>query len=317
MAQKRKKTPSRLSCALCGTADARLTMCESGYVCEPCCDQVRDGRDNTTRALKSQQRALEGQAQATRIRHNGGEVDAELAYRIAASDLMVQEAALMTQKVVPMGAGGEFLPMDKLDLIDTMAAPGAAALDASYHRLELISSMGTNVAAMALDAADTIQASNSLEKMLAHQMAILHQAVVKTMDKASFEPDQYQSIRMMSVAARLMDTYQRGMLTLKRLRSNGDQHITIQHVSVEDGGQAVIGSVKTGGAESNEQKPHASLVRSLQPHHRTTLQEPSHGQQPMSDARRKKHRQAIDNWPLHAGRQSRAQKGAGSDARNT
>ena len=84
--------------------------------------------------------------------------------------------------------------MDKLELTNTLAAPGAAALDASYHRLELISNMGTNVAAMALDAADTIQASNSMEKMLAHQMAMLHQVTMKTMDKATFEPDPTQSI---------------------------------------------------------------------------------------------------------------------------
>ena len=106
MLQRRLKTPILLSCALCGTSDAQLTMCENGHVCEACCDQGHDGRDNTTRAVKSQQRALEGRARATRIQHNGGEVDAQLAYRIAASDLMVQEAVLMTQKTVPMGAWG-------------------------------------------------------------------------------------------------------------------------------------------------------------------------------------------------------------------
>lgn len=248
MAHKHSKTPLLLSCALCGTADSLLTMCESGHVCEACSDQARDGRDNTTRAVKLQQKALEGQARATRIQHNGGEIDEQLAYRIAASELMAQEVAPVTQKPPPRGAGGEVLPMDKLELSDTLAAPGAAALDASYHRLELISNMGMNVAAMALDAADTIQAGNSLEKMLAHQMAMLHQAAMRSMDKATFEPDLTQSIRMMNLASRMMDTYQRGLLTLKRIRSNGEQHITIQRVSVEDGGQAVIGSVKTGGS---------------------------------------------------------------------
>lgn len=248
MAHKYPNPPVPLSCALCGTSDAQLTMCESGHVCEQCSDQARDGRDNTTRAVKSQQRALEGEAQATLIRHNGGEVDEQLAYKIVASELMVQESGLTSQKPVPMGAGGEVLPFDKPELSDTLAARGLAALDASYHRLELITNKGTNVAAMALDAADSIQASNSMEKMLAHQMAMLHQATMRTMDKATFESDTTQSIRMMSLAARMMGTYQRGLLTLKRIRSNGKQHITIQHVSVADGGQAVIGSVQTGGS---------------------------------------------------------------------
>ena len=51
-----------------------------------------------------------------------------------------------------------------------------------------------------------------------------------------------------NTAARLMDTYQRAMLTLNRIRSGGRQVVTVQHVRVSEGGQAVItGPVNTGG----------------------------------------------------------------------
>jgi hypothetical protein len=45
---------------------------------------------------------------------------------------------------------------------------------------------------------------------------------------------------MAATAARLMETSQRGALTLDRLRHGGQQTMTIQHVNVTEGGQAVV-----------------------------------------------------------------------------
>ena len=36
-------------------------------------------------------------------------------------------------------------------------------------------------------------------------------------------------------------------VSLKKLKASGEQRITIQHVNVSDGGQAVIGDVRAGG----------------------------------------------------------------------
>ena len=38
----------------------------------------------------------------------------------------------------------------------------------------------------------------------------------------------------------MMKAYQKGLKTLQRLRSGGNQTITVQHVTVTDGGQAVV-----------------------------------------------------------------------------
>jgi hypothetical protein len=177
---------------------------------------------------------------------SGLPTDDQLEYDIVASDLMAREI-LEGPVVAVVTNTGEALPAIDSELKDTMAAPGAVALDASTNRLELISRMGTDVAAMALDASETMKASNSLEKMLAHQLAVCHEVSMRYVTKASLEPDQVQSIRMMNLSIRTMETYQKGLLTLKRLRSSGEQRITIQHVSVTDGGQAVIGQVQSGG----------------------------------------------------------------------
>jgi Tfp pilus assembly protein PilE len=46
---------------------------------------------------------------------------------------------------------------------------------------------------------------------------------------------------------KLARTFAAQMDTLKRYRSKGEQKVTVQHVTVNDGGQAVVGDVRTGG----------------------------------------------------------------------
>ena len=47
-----------------------------------------------------------------------------------------------------------------------------------------------------------------------------------------------------STAARLMRAYATQVEILRRLRNGGQQFMRVEHVNVNDGGQAVIGNVK-------------------------------------------------------------------------
>ena len=47
-----------------------------------------------------------------------------------------------------------------------------------------------------------------------------------------------------SAAARLMRAYATQVEVLRRLRNGGQQVVRVEHVHVNDGGQAVIGNVK-------------------------------------------------------------------------
>jgi hypothetical protein len=47
-----------------------------------------------------------------------------------------------------------------------------------------------------------------------------------------------------SAAARLMRAYAMQVEVLRRLRNGGQQFVRVEHVHVNDGGQAVIGNVK-------------------------------------------------------------------------
>ena len=124
------------------------------------------------------------------------------------------------------------------------------AEDASLRRTDLLMQPSFNAVAMGIDAATAIGAGNSLERMLAHQMAVAHEATMRLMDQAlGFEArqDSVESCRLANTAARLMGVYQDGLLTLQRLRSGGNQTVTVQHVNVQAGAQALIGNVGTGG----------------------------------------------------------------------
>ena len=233
------------ACSLCGQGNPTVSQCDGGYVCEACAEQTQQGRDTTTRAVKTLQRSIRGQAQKERIQFSGGVVDDQLDYDIAASEMLAADA-FQKRSVVSVVAGGEVLPQNDLQLINTLATPGATALDASANRLELITNLGSDVAAMALDASDTMGASNSMEKMLAHQLAVCHDSAMRFSAKANLEQDPLHMVRLMNLANRSMETFQKGLLTLKRLRSSGEQRIMVQHVDVREGGQAVIAQMSPG-----------------------------------------------------------------------
>lgn len=254
MANKRNNSIKHGECSLCGTQEGALHPCEGGFICQPCIERGRAGRDTTTRAMRAQTIAMTEQATASMYRNSGDPARAS-GHEAGAQIYAEKSEALFGVELVPeIVAGGEVThakpPMPSW-VVNTLAVPDVVALDASVHRLKLLDRMGLDCAAMALDAADSIKADNSLEKMLAHQLAVAHKAALEIMDKATFQQDVGDKTRLLNLAARMMETYQKGVLTLDRIRSKGEQRIVVQHVYVKDGGQAIIGNVSRegGGAD--------------------------------------------------------------------
>jgi hypothetical protein len=145
------------------------------------------------------------------------------------------------------------------------------AIEASRDRLELADKAGA--LEMGLDLADTIQADNSMEKMLVHQMAAVHNSAMRMTALVNrrlesmaninqlttmqdIERQNIETCRLAGAVTRMMNTFQQGMLTLQRVRTGGEQRVVVeqhQYVTrVEDGGQAVIGpKVRTRGGVRN------------------------------------------------------------------
>jgi hypothetical protein len=138
-----------------------------------------------------------------------------------------------------IAAGGEAIrPEFRLDyLVDRLRdQPDMIGVIASEHRVELAACVGPRVAESAIDAAQTAQAANSLEKMVCHQMAAM-----KLMTRALTDTlPPVEQARMSNAAARMMQVYQEGLLTLHRIRAGGRQTVLVQHVQVSGGGNAVV-----------------------------------------------------------------------------
>ena len=104
---------------------------------------------------------------------------------------------------------------------------------------------------MALDAANSIEASNSLERMLAHQMGAAHKLAMEQMGRVSYEHDAAAQAKRWNAAARCMTVCQQGLLALHKIRQNGQHRIMVQYVNVSNGSQAVIGSIERDSGEDS------------------------------------------------------------------
>jgi hypothetical protein len=73
-------------------------------------------------------------------------------------------------------------------------------------------------------------------------------AVLASAGKTWTEADAFGNERHVaafgSAAARLMRAYATQVEVLRRLRNGGQQYVRVEHVHVNDGGQAVIGNMK-------------------------------------------------------------------------
>ena len=139
-------------------------------------------------------------------------------------------------------------------------SPKVAAL-ADNERLDLASEARADE--LAIDMEESTAAENSIEKAMVHQLAAAHALALRLVGRANLEIEgigrfdrsgQRETIveiaRLSNAAARLMQTYQQGVLAFAKIRSGGAQTIVVQHVQV-NGGQAVIAG-QTHRAMDNE-----------------------------------------------------------------
>jgi len=91
-----------------------------------------------------------------------------------------------------------------------------------------------------------IEPRDQLEAMLAAQMAAVH---VATMTFA-------RDLAPVNISAfnKLTRTFAMQMEALKRYRSGAEQKVTLQHVSVAEGGQAIVGNVTQAPHENGQEK---------------------------------------------------------------
>jgi len=92
-----------------------------------------------------------------------------------------------------------------------------------------------------------VEPKDQMEAMLAAQMAAVHMATMtfaRRLAHVDNIPQQDSAERAFNKLAR---TYTTQMEALKRYRTGGQQKVTVEHVTENEGGQAIVGNVETGG----------------------------------------------------------------------
>jgi hypothetical protein len=100
-----------------------------------------------------------------------------------------------------------------------------------------------------------VKPRDQVEALLAAQMAAVHAATMTfafRLGRTETIPQQDSAERAFNKLAR---TFAAQVEALKRYRSRGDQTVRVEHVTVNEGGQAIVGNVNHGGrgAPKNEE----------------------------------------------------------------
>lgn len=175
-------------------------------------------------------------------------------------------ASVRSKAAVPAVTVGEGEDLGKLDLNHPDKAVAAVLLAGAVGTNDLdflggilvqianVASKGQTADAGAinymLSMVKGVQPRDQIEAMLAAQMAAVHNATMtfaRRLNHVDNIPQQDSAERAFNKLAR---TFTSQVEALKRYRSAGDQTVRVEHVTVNEGGQAIVGNVTTGGRGS-------------------------------------------------------------------
>jgi hypothetical protein len=153
-----------------------------------------------------------------------------------------------------------------------MAALGTADRDFCFGVVEQLgdaASYGGKVEEQALNfmlsVVKGVRPRDQVEAMLAAQMATVHVATMtcaRELARATTVLQQDTAERAINKLAR---TFAAQTEALKRYRSGGEPSVTVQHVSVSDGGQAIVGNVTAGATSARAAPAGTTASRAARP----------------------------------------------------
>jgi len=157
----------------------------------------------------------------------------------------------------PDALAGQLLLMDALGtgdpefyngLIDQLARVGSQGDQTNEQTLNFM-----------LSVVKGVQPKDQLEAMLAAQMAAVHMLSLAFAQRLAEVENLPQQDSATGAFNKLTRTFTSQMEALKRYRSGGEHKVTVQHVSVSEGGQAMVGNVAQGARETAPEKTAKSL----------------------------------------------------------
>src|SRR3954453_9918971 len=108
-----------------------------------------------------------------------------------------------------------------------------------------------------------VQPGDELEGMLGAQMIATHSAAMECFRRAMIKEQTFEGRREnLNQANKLTRSYATLVEALNRNRGKGQQRVTVEHVHVHKGGQAIVGAVTQGGGTRSqiEDQPHGPAL---------------------------------------------------------
>jgi hypothetical protein len=140
-----------------------------------------------------------------------------------------------------------------------------------------------------------IAPKDELEGMMAAQLIAAHNAAMECYRRAMLGEQTFEGRREnLTQANKLSRTYAALIEALNRHRGKGQQKVTVEHVHVHKGGQAIVGNIETGGGArpKPEEQSHVQIAHAHEPamwsqdESRDAVPVAGHEERPMQDARR-------------------------------
>ena len=115
------------------------------------------------------------------------------------------------------------------------------------HCLKALHATETDEQVFMVAAVKEISPRDGLEGMLATQMAAIHVATTRSARFLANASTRQQVEAHERCLNRLARTFAAQIEALRKYRNGGEQKVTVQHVNVSDGGQAIVGNVAHRG----------------------------------------------------------------------
>ncbi len=147
---------------------------------------------------------------------------------------------------------GQVLIMDALGLADSDFLAGLLRqLGNAAEKGGLVDEQNVN---FMLAVVKGVEPKDQVETMLAAQMAAVHMATMTFARRLNHVENIAQQDSAERAFNKLARTFVAQVEGLKRYRSKGEQKVTVEHVNVGAGGQAIVGNVTHGGREPSEKR---------------------------------------------------------------
>ena len=136
-------------------------------------------------------------------------------------------------------------------LLNALGTTNTNFADGLIKQLSCIATDGHNVAIRDINflvaVIGDIEPRDQMEAMLAAQMAAVHMATMSFAARLTSSDRLYQVGAAQKALNKLARTFTTQMEALNRCRGKGQQKMTVEHVHVHEGGQAIVGNVNKGG----------------------------------------------------------------------